>query len=182
MAVECQRSAPFGVLDRKRSAPIAMGKSRSGNLDSRWRTNQEQARVSVPRLRKEAKSPTGGSEDSSKSQIRSEEGAVRASPVLRVPAAAKRRTWTSPFGHEAVPDAAVDDVEADRAGGREVVTIPDTVHAGPATKDCTQALEREPVVAGTSLTVGYPTPWLRERRSSPRASCGPRRRRRGSEG
>lgn len=46
-----------------------------------------------------------------------------------------------------------------RTNKREIVTIPNTVLAGQVTKNYTQAQEREPVVVGTGITIGYDTPW-----------------------
>ena len=46
-----------------------------------------------------------------------------------------------------------------RTNKRELVTIPNTVLAGQVTKNYTQAQEREPVVVGTGVTIGYDTPW-----------------------
>ncbi len=46
-----------------------------------------------------------------------------------------------------------------RTNKREIVTIPNTVLAGQVTKNYTQAQEREPVVVGTGISIGYDTPW-----------------------
>jgi small-conductance mechanosensitive channel len=42
---------------------------------------------------------------------------------------------------------------------REIVTIPNAVLAGQVTRNDTQAQEQDGVVLGTTLTIGYDTPW-----------------------
>ncbi len=42
---------------------------------------------------------------------------------------------------------------------REVVTIPNAVLAGQVTRNDTQAQEQDGVVPGTTITIGYDTPW-----------------------